>query len=321
MTINHVSSFATNNTLQSEMNRNLTRLFEREQQVATGKKFQDFRGYGPNAGAIMAARAQLSQFEQYGDVQNETKLRLDVQNQSLERLHDLTKQLKQTVLTAGAQQSGTAFMEQIRSLTTDMISALNTQIDGRYIFAGTNTNVAPVNVDSLEALQDSISVQGNTIDDVFTNTSIKPSIEIEEGLSLDYSFLADGLAKDLFTAILQIESYNDGTHPGSVGPGTAFDVNLDGAQQSFLLDLVPTIETQLDSINDAVAANGIRQNILDEAMLRTEENLIFTNDFVSEIEDVDMAEAITKLKQDETAVQASFQVITTMNRLSILNFL
>jgi len=43
--------------------------------------------------------------------------------------------------------------------------------------------------------------------------------------------------------------------------------------------------------------------------------------FVSNIEDVDMAQAIAQLNQNQVALQAAFQIMSTLNRLSLLNYL
>jgi flagellar hook-associated protein 3 FlgL len=42
---------------------------------------------------------------------------------------------------------------------------------------------------------------------------------------------------------------------------------------------------------------------------------------VSNIEDVDIAQALAKLNQNQVALQASFQVTSKLNQLSLLNYL
>jgi flagellar hook-associated protein 3 FlgL len=42
---------------------------------------------------------------------------------------------------------------------------------------------------------------------------------------------------------------------------------------------------------------------------------------VSDLESVDMGEAITRLNQNQVALQAALQVASQLNRLSLLNFL
>ena len=42
---------------------------------------------------------------------------------------------------------------------------------------------------------------------------------------------------------------------------------------------------------------------------------------ISDIEDVDMASAVTRLNGDQTALQASYKVMAQLSQLSLLNFL
>jgi len=46
-----------------------------------------------------------------------------------------------------------------------------------------------------------------------------------------------------------------------------------------------------------------------------------TKVFVSNIEDVDAAEAIANLTQRELALETSYSVLSAINRMSLLNFL
>ena len=43
--------------------------------------------------------------------------------------------------------------------------------------------------------------------------------------------------------------------------------------------------------------------------------------FVSDLEDVDMPTAITKLNQNQVALQAALQVTSQLNQVSLLNYL
>lgn len=43
--------------------------------------------------------------------------------------------------------------------------------------------------------------------------------------------------------------------------------------------------------------------------------------FVGDIEDVDLAEAITRLNQQQLALEASYQVFSTLNRITLLDFI
>ena len=67
--------------------------------------------------------------------------------------------------------------------------------------------------------------------------------------------------------------------------------------------------------------NGIRLSLLEATQRHHEEQMTFTKTFITEIEDVDIAEAITRLNQDQLALESSMGVMAQISRLSLLDFL
>ena len=67
--------------------------------------------------------------------------------------------------------------------------------------------------------------------------------------------------------------------------------------------------------------NGVRQNRLDSVLQQHETTGNVVTGVISDIEDVDMASAVTKLNGDQTALQASYKVMAQLSQLSLLNFL
>jgi len=47
----------------------------------------------------------------------------------------------------------------------------------------------------------------------------------------------------------------------------------------------------------------------------------FIDRFIANIEDTDIGEAVTKLNQDQLALESSFRVFSQLNSLSLLNFI
>lgn len=93
------------------------------------------------------------------------------------------------------------------------------------------------------------------------------------------------------------------------------------AQQSFIESMiVPAIGAQ-HGVNAQAAANGIHYQTVKQAMEQLEAASVVYKSFVSNIEDVDMAKALAQLNQNQVALQAAFQVTSTLNRLSLLNYL
>ena len=60
---------------------------------------------------------------------------------------------------------------------------------------------------------------------------------------------------------------------------------------------------------------------LEGVQQRHAEDRTFLMGFVGDIEDVDLAEAITRLNQQQLALEASYQVFSTLNRITLLDFI
>ena len=69
------------------------------------------------------------------------------------------------------------------------------------------------------------------------------------------------------------------------------------------------------------ASNGIRFKMVQDTLSRLQATSTVYKGFVSSLEDVDMPQALAKLNQDQTALQATFQITATLNKLSLLNFI
>ena len=60
---------------------------------------------------------------------------------------------------------------------------------------------------------------------------------------------------------------------------------------------------------------------IEDAQISHENELAFINRFIANIEDTDIAEAVTKLNQDQLALESSFRVFSQLNSLSLLNLI
>jgi flagellar hook-associated protein 3 FlgL len=56
-------------------------------------------------------------------------------------------------------------------------------------------------------------------------------------------------------------------------------------------------------------------------MVQLQSSLHRVQGFVLNIEDVDIAQALAKLNQNQTALQASYHTISQLNQLSLLDYL
>jgi len=93
--------------------------------------------------------------------------------------------------------------------------------------------------------------------------------------------------------------------------------NLATATNTALADL----DTVLGNFSDIRAEVGSRLKTFDQQKDLNEDRLVDLNSAVSEIRDLDYAEAISRFNQQQVALQAAQQTYTQVNRLSLFDFL
>ncbi len=81
------------------------------------------------------------------------------------------------------------------------------------------------------------------------------------------------------------------------------------------------IETFSAEVNRIQGIVGARSQAMRAKLTQTQDATQTTQLFLSQVEDLDFAEAVTRMQSLSTQLQASFQVGSLMNNLSLLNFL
>jgi len=75
------------------------------------------------------------------------------------------------------------------------------------------------------------------------------------------------------------------------------------------------------NLTAATARNGGVYNQLQNALGQQDTMKTLYGGFIEKVQDTDMAQAVTQLSLNQTALQAALQVTATLNHLSLLNYL
>ena len=196
---------------------------------------------------------------------------------------------------------------------------MNTRYQGRFIFAGTDTETQPVGATSAA---DFLAL--GTPADAFQNNDLKSSVQIDDGQTMEFGLLADDIGTPFFEALHRIMQFNDGTLPAGAGayaPAGPFNDPLDANQRDFLVAEFDRALQAIDNIRQYETTNGVNLQTVDKLVTRQEDDVVLLKSMVGELENVDLAEAIGKLNQDETALTASLQIVARMNGLTLLDYI
>jgi flagellar hook-associated protein 3 FlgL len=147
---------------------------------------------------------------------------------------------------------------------------------------------------------------------LFQNDGRKAIAKIGANTNMEYSLLADEVAEDVFAAIKALADFDNLTP--IVG-------DLSPAQSAFIESQLTVFDAAIEDLRIVMSSNGMRFGRADELLTEHEEQENFMLSFISDIEDVNMAEAITRLNNDQTALEVSYKLTSELSRLSLLNFI
>jgi len=183
---------------------------------------------------------------------------------------------------------------EIDELIASVKQSANATYQGRYLFAGTQTNLPPY----LEGADD--GYKGVT---TVVERQVGPGIPLQIGVTAD-TFLGSGGGDGMLLDTLRSSAAN--LRAGN-GPGLTADL-----QQ---------LEINLDEVLAVRAFNGARQNRLDAAQSRMTQVEEATIAQLSETEDADIAKTLIELTSQQTAYQAALKAGANIIQASLMDFL
>jgi flagellar hook-associated protein 3 FlgL len=302
-TLNH------SNVLLNEYQRIQSRIVETQTQISSGKVGDTYADVDNRAGVLSAAKSKTARTETLLASAKEVETKLGLQDVQLQNLADLSDQLREAISNAVATGRAETLMESARGIYKSAASILNSEVDGVYIYGGTRTDTPPVNAKTLDELE-----AAPLLSDVFENTQIPQTQTVEEGVTMETGMLASDLGTGLFQMLRDIAAMN-------LGPDGPFGSTLNAAQKTFLEGQMAQVQTVSRELNTYAAVNGTRYNQIEDVIARHEDTSTELKKLVGDIEDTDLAAAITKLNQDQAAQQAAARIIANLQENSLLNFL
>ena len=258
--------------------------------VSTGKRITDLSDDPVGITQALDIKSTLSNIEQLERNINFGKPWLNSAESALSSVQNLISDaralcVEMATATKGAVERASA-ANTIQNTIDEIISLANTEVNGRYIFAGTNTGTAPFNEDG--------SYNGNN--NPFT---------IKIGRDATVAVESDGEA--VFGTIFQtLTDLKDALEGNNVNGIAGAMTNLE--------DHFDHITAKISDIGSKITRMVIKEGILQDSN-------IFNTDRLSRIEDADITEAIIDLKAKELAYQAALASSAKVMELSLIDYL
>jgi len=277
--------------------------------VSSGKNGSDLKDFATQAETLTAIKSLDSRITNYQAQNSQIAAKLTAQDEGLTAVSGAAAGVNQAIQNALASGDASSLIQEIQSQFSTALSGLNTQFDGKYVFAGGQVNTAPVSATQLSDL-----TSGPPISSFFKNDSLQVQAKLDDNTTVTTGQLASNLATPLLNAFQAIEAFNQGPNGPLSGPLTA-------AQTTFLTNQIQTWTTVATNLTTQTAQNGLVQTQVSDvaANLVTQQNTLTS--VIGNITDADIAKAATDLSNAQLSVQASAKVLQALQGDSLISLL
>jgi flagellar hook-associated protein 3 FlgL len=312
MSVDRIATNAQSQYLLSQIQQASAALNKSDAQVASGLVATDYAGYGSQTAVLTGAQTAAARVNAYQANTQMAVNQVDLQDTQLTALSGLASQLQQAISDALANNDATTLPTQAQSILDQATQILNsTDANGNYIYGGDKTKTPPVTISTMAQLVALPSVSG-----AFANGTQKQSVQVGSGQTVQIGVLAADVGTKLLQTLKEIGTFDAGPTGNFAGSTT-----LTSAQNDFLTSELPKAVATDTELNTATAANGYVYNSLKDAVTNQTTLSNLYQGFVSSIQNVDPATAITQLNANQTALQAALHVTSQLGQISLLNYL
>ena len=267
-----------------------------QEQVSSGRTINKPSDNPVTAVRSMFYRSSLNEIDQYKRNADDGISWMTATDESLDEVTSVLQRVRElTVQGANGTNSETdryAIAEEINQLKEHLGEISNSQIAGKYIFAGSDVKTPPYNSTTNE----------------FSNTNTE-KLELVVGQNNTVQINVHGT--DVFN--------NDGA--GGIFKVLSDIVSDFRSPNANTSDHLTQLDSQLDNVLKERSELGARMNRMDLSISRLEGLEVSTTRLLSGEEDVDMAEVITNLKTQENVQRAALSVGARIIQPSLVDFL
>lgn len=304
-----ISSFGQTELLIQSMLRNQQRIFEDQLQITTGKRSQDFAGLSGDTITLLGARDFKERTNTFMETMRTVDSRLAANDLQLNGVLNTAEDFRQAILTTIAAEEAAAFDALLNESFSFIVNSLNTKVGGQFIFAGSLTGTPPVNANDINDL-----IAAAAATDLFQNDNARLRARVSDSVEMEYGLTASEISMTLFESFKRIADFN-------VGPGGPIDGPLTAAQRTFLVAELQLLDQAILDTRQFQVTNGLAQQRIETIASQHADTSNFLDIFISDVEDVDIAEAISRLNLDQVSLEASFRTFSTITDLNILRYI
>ncbi|MCF8061395.1 MAG: flagellar hook-associated protein FlgL [Deltaproteobacteria bacterium] len=318
-----VSNKAIYDTVNHNLAKSSDAMLQANQVVSTGKKINRLSDDPVGLVSVLSLRSSLEYIGQLERNITMGRSWLNMGETALSQVEDLLSQTKALTIQMSSDSQGAEeranSAEAVEGFFQQILSLANTEVDGRYIFAGTNTDTVPYVLGTDDGGNAAVTYQGN---DKAFEVRIAESINVAVGrIGTDiFGTWGNDLTADG-------DPLTDNWGDPAEGTNNIFKTLLDlkeslqSNDEAGIRGTMDELDTQLNRIRALIADTGSKLNRVELKETIIQDLRLTYTDRKSELEDADVAEAIMDLQAKQLAYQAALKSSSQVMKLSLVDFL
>jgi len=287
------------NSLLHRINQSRERIYLLQRNLATGKRINRISDDPEQVESVLRFRKLLKLNQRFESNLKNALDFMSITTQALDDAVNVLTHVKEITIQAvdgTNNDEWSAYAEQVDQMLKQLVDVANTRFKNRYIFGGTQTGTVPF-------------------------------VLAPDGSAVTVN--ADGIDGELKTEIGEfiIEEYNVSAQETFLGGVDVFQLLIDLRDAMNSQD-ISTVQGFIDSLDEAAdqimqqnSILGAKMNRFDMFLQQYQSQDVKLQELLSDIEDTDMAKAISDLQLHETGLNTALQVLARTLNISLVDFM
>ncbi|UPJ46392.1 flagellin [Bradyrhizobium sp. 200] len=298
-----VATFGISDQMIASALRTQSTMANQQMQEASGLVSSDFGGLGSTTQQVINLQVSATRSQSYIDAATLTNSKIQVMYSAVNSIADLATQFRAqlTSATSASSTDAASVTESARNMLEQAASVLNTQYNGSYLFGGSETKTAPVDVSSTgyAAATSPSSVDSS----YYQGDSQLASVRVSDSQTVSYGVSADNPAFEKLLRAMNLVASNSPLSSETLNE--ALDLAVEAVDE---LGLVQT------RISNASAS-------IENASAYQTEYLSYVQTLGSDLTSVDVAAVTAKLATYQAQLTASYSAIAKVQSLNLASYL
>jgi flagellar hook-associated protein 3 FlgL len=280
-----------------------------QSQVSAGKQVLNPSDAPDQAASIQRLKTVLNKQESYSKTLTTVKARLQGEDSTLKSMSDMLIRAKEIAMQASndtmSPENRQALGVELKGLRDQMLSLANGQdSNGNYLFSGSRMKQPPFTVKATGQ----VTYQGD-------QTKMHVQVGDQRSIALNRS------GTEAFVSVKRTDSNGLQSNREFFGAIDDLISGMNSVDRTAISRGVNEMDTLLNGVGMAQANVGTDMNVVDQQSQVIDDTKLTLKTTLSNVEDLDMAAAITKMNKQMLSLQASQSSFAKISQLNLFNFI